>query len=67
MTPEVEWCFEDEDVEEVAVKMERKKIRRLPVISHDKKLVGILSIGDLAVRGSREVACEILERVSVAG
>lgn len=66
MTPGVEWCFDEEDVEEVALKMERKKIRRLPVIDHDKRLVGMLSIGDIAVRGSREIACEILEKVSVA-
>ena len=62
----VEWCFEDELVEDVAAKMEGKKIRRLPVINHDKKLVGMLSLGDLAIRGSREVACEILEKVSAA-
>ena len=64
MTPGVEWCFEDDNVEEVATKMERKKIRRLPVINRDKKLVGILSIGDLVTRGSRNVACEVLEKVS---
>jgi len=64
MTSGVEWCFEDDNVEEVAAKMERKKIRRLPVINRDKKLVGILSIGDLVTRGSRGVACEVLEKVS---
>ena len=66
MSAKVEWCFEDEEVENIAVKMESKKIRRLPVINHDKKLVGMLSLGDLAVRGSRETACEILEKVSAS-
>lgn len=67
MSPKVEWCFDDEEVEKVAAKMESKKIRRLPVINHDKKLVGMLSLGDLALRGSRETACEILEKVSMPG
>lgn len=65
MTSKVEWCFEDDEVEKIAEKMESKKIRRLPVISHDKKLVGMLSLGDLALRGSRETACEVLEKVSM--
>lgn len=64
MSSKVEWCFEDEEVEKIAAKMENKKIRRLPVINHDKKLVGMLSLGDLALRGSRETACKILEKVS---
>ena len=64
MSSKVEWCFEDDEVEKIAAKMESKKIRRLPVINHDKKLVGMLSLGDLALRGSRETACEILEKVS---
>lgn len=65
MTSKVEWCFEDDEVEKIAEKMESKKIRRLPVISHDKKLVGMLSLADLALRGSRETACEVLEKVSM--
>ena len=65
MSKKVEWCLEDDEVDLVAKKMERKGIRRIPVISRDKKLVGLLSLGDLAVRGSLDVACEVLEKVSV--
>lgn len=65
MTTGVQWCLEDEDVDKVAAKMEARGISRLPVINREKKLVGVLSIGDLASRGSRDVASEILERVSV--
>ncbi|MDO8662864.1 MAG: CBS domain-containing protein [Candidatus Omnitrophota bacterium] len=64
MSSKVEWCFEDEEVGRVADKMENKKIRRLPVINHDKELVGMLSLGDIVLRGSRETACKILEKVS---
>ena len=50
MTPTVEYCFEDQDVEEAATIMEAHQIRRLPIVNRDKRLVGILSLGDLAVR-----------------
>jgi CBS domain-containing protein len=65
MTPEVIYCFDDEDVNEVAKKMEEKQVRRLPVLNRNKRLVGIISLGDLAVRSGREkLAGEILGRVS---
>jgi CBS domain-containing protein len=65
MTREVVYCFEDQDVEEVAQFMEDKQIRRLPVLNRDKRLVGIISLGDLAVRTRNDqLVGEILERVS---
>ena len=68
MTDEVLYCFEDEDVKEVAQKMEEKQVRRLPVLNRDKRLVGIVSLGDLAVRtGKEKLAGEVLERVSEPG
>jgi len=48
MTQEVKYCFEDEDVEHVCKNMEELQIRRLPVMNRDKRLVGIVSLGDLA-------------------
>jgi CBS domain-containing protein len=48
MTPEVEWCFADDDLDTVAAHMSERKIRRLPVVNRDKRLVGIVSLGDLA-------------------
>lgn len=65
MTPEVHWIFEDQDVAEAAELMKDKQIRRLPVMSRDKRLVGILSLGDLAVEtGDDELAGNTLEAVS---
>jgi CBS domain-containing protein len=65
MTPDIVYCFDDEDVEDAAELMEQKQVRRLPVLSRDKRLVGILSLGDLAVRSQRDkLAGEVLERVS---
>lgn len=54
MTKGIDWCFDDQDAHEVARMMSRKQIRRLPVVNHDKRLVGIVSLGDLAVE--RETA-----------
>ena len=60
----VQWCFEDDSLEKIAEKMENKKVRRLVVLDRKKKLVGIVSLGDLAVRTGQGVACKILEEVS---
>lgn len=49
MTPDVAYCFEDQDVKDVARIMAEKQIRRVPVLNHDKRLVGIVSLGTLAV------------------
>jgi len=48
MSEEVWWCYEDDDVEDVARRMGEKQIRRMPVIDHNRMLVGIVSLGDLA-------------------
>jgi CBS domain-containing protein len=48
MTPQVLYCFEDQDCEEVAKNMAEVQARRLPVINRDKRLVGIVSLGDFA-------------------
>jgi CBS domain-containing protein len=49
MTPEVLFCFEDQDIAEAARVMSEKKVRRLVVLSRDSRLVGMLSLGDVAV------------------
>src|SRR5262245_56290395 len=41
MTPVIEFCFEDDEIESAARQMTTNKIRRLPVLNHDKRLVGI--------------------------
>src|SRR5207245_4942049 len=49
MSKEVKYCFEDDDLDAVAHTMADLKVRRLPVLNHDKRLVGILSLGDIAL------------------
>jgi CBS domain-containing protein len=48
MSTEVLYCFEDEDIEKVADNMGEQQVRRLPVLNRDKRLVGIISLGDVA-------------------
>ena len=65
MTPEVLWCFENEEVEEAARIMQENQVRRILVLNEAKDLVGITSLGELAtVTGDRLLAGETLESVS---
>ena len=65
MTPEVIYCFDDEDVEEATKLMEQRQIRRLLVMDHQKHAVGIVSLGDIATRTHNDrLSGEVLERVS---
>lgn len=65
MTPDVVYCFEDQDVSEAARLMEEHQIRRLVVLNREKRLVGIVSLGDLAVKtGDEQLSGEALEMVS---
>jgi len=64
MTPEVVCCYEDEDIEEAAALMKEHQIRRLVVLDRNKKLVGILSLGDIAADSDEGLSGEVLERVS---
>src|SRR6266850_8539995 len=47
MTTDVKYCFEDQDTEEITMNMGDIQVRRVPVVDRDKRLVGILSPGDV--------------------
>jgi CBS domain-containing protein len=65
MTPKIIFCFEDQDVSEAARLMEENQVRRLVVLNERKRLVGIVSLGDLAVEGGdEEMAGHTLEAIS---
>ena len=49
MSEGVHWCFEDDSVEQAVRVMSENQIRRLPIVSRDKRLTGIVSLADLAV------------------
>jgi CBS domain-containing protein len=67
MTADVKYCFEDEDTDQVARTMAGEQIRRVPVVNRDKRLVGILSLGDLAVTENGQVVSGTLAGVSQPG
>ncbi len=67
MTSDVEYCFDDDDVEEVLHKMGRLQVRRLPVLNRGKRLMGIVSIGDLARNGERSETGAALSDISMPG
>ena len=51
MSQEVCYCFEDEDLDDVATQMSDLQVRRLPVLSREKRLVGIISLADISHAG----------------
>jgi CBS domain-containing protein len=68
MTREVKYCYEDQTVDEVTQNMGELRVRRLPVLNRDKRLVGILSLGDLAIdESARDEAGEALGGISRPG
>jgi CBS domain-containing protein len=65
MTGEVIYCFEDQDVREAARTMQERQVRRLVVLDRDKRLVGIVALGDLAIgTGDQQKSGEVLRDVS---
>jgi len=65
MTPGVVYVFEDQDIEEAAALMSERQIRRLVVLDRNKRLVGILSLGDLAEDiEDEQLSGQVLEGVS---
>jgi len=65
MTPEVIYCLEEQDATEAAGLMRENQIRRLPVLNADRLLVGMVSLGDLAVHDdSTAMAAMALSGVS---
>src|SRR3989442_11351251 len=63
MSADVSYCFEDDDIVQATRMMEDKQIRRLPVLNQKKRLVGIVSLGDLHVSGAANLAGEGLKAV----
>ncbi|MDG4879744.1 CBS domain-containing protein [Mesorhizobium sp. WSM4884] len=67
MTTDVKYCFEDEEISDVLRNMSDIQVRRLPVLNRDKRLVGIVSLGDLAGNDEAAHAGKALEGISQPG
>src|SRR4051812_7244009 len=64
MSDEVRWCFEDQDIDEVLEEMRGSQVRRLPVVDRERHLVGMLSLGDVAVRTGDTETGQTLRKIS---
>lgn len=64
MSPGVIYLFADQAVEDATELMEMKQVRRLPILNREKRLVGIVSLGDVAVHSSNELSGEALKVMS---
>ena len=67
MSSEVLYCFDDQEIEDVSRNMGEVKVRRLPVVNRDKRLVGIISIGDLALKEEQTLTGSTIARISKTG
>jgi CBS domain-containing protein len=65
MTSDVFYCFEDDDVEACAETMKEKEVKRMLVLNRNKRLVGVVSIGDLA-KAHETAAAGALKDISQA-
>ena len=64
MSEDVKYCFDDQDIAEVARNMGDVQLHRLPVIDHDKRLVGILALADIANIAGAGLAGDAVQGIS---
>jgi CBS domain-containing protein len=67
MTQDVKYCYEDDDTNDVARNMADIQVRRLPVLTREKRLVGIISLGDMAVSDESRRVGEAVAGISQPG
>ena len=64
MSKGIVYCRDDEEIDDATRIMEQKQIRRLPVLNDKKRMVGMLSLGDVSHASARELSGEVLQAVS---
>lgn len=64
MSKDVVSCRDTDQIHDALQKMETSRIRRLPVLDHDKKMVGMIGLGDISHRGPHELASRVVKAVS---
>jgi len=67
MSGEVLYCFDDEELTHVSRNMSDMKVRRLPVVNRDKRLVGLVSLGDVARHEQPTTVGRMVAKVSEPG
>ena len=64
MTKGVTWCFDDESLDEAVQRMGEKQIHHMPVLDRQKRMVGILSLSDLALRAPQDLFVQVSKLAS---
>lgn len=64
MSKDVISCRDTDQIHDALQKMETSRIRRLPVLDHNKKMVGMIGLGDISHRGPHELASRVVKAVS---
>ncbi|WP_028238292.1 CBS domain-containing protein [Stutzerimonas azotifigens] len=64
MTNDVKYCFDDQDIQEIAHNMADVQLHRLPVVNRDKRLVGIIALADVAVAANDQTAGKAVSGIS---
>ena len=64
MSRDLQWRYDDEPAAEVLACMAERQIRRLPIVSRENDLVGVVSLGDMALSGKDKAAGDALESIS---
>jgi CBS domain-containing protein len=67
MSHEVLYCFDDQEIDDIAQNMSDVKVRRLPVVDREKRLVGIISLGDVAKGDNAALAGQTVADVTAPG
>jgi CBS domain-containing protein len=67
MSKEMLYCFDTDGIDDVARNMAKAQVRRLPVVNHAKRLVGIVSLGDLARNDDPTTIGRTVSKVSTPG
>ena len=65
MTQDIFYCFEEDDVKDVAEKMRDREVRRMLILNRDKRLVGVVSIGDIS-KVEEKVSGKVLRDITEA-
>ena len=67
MTGDIKYCYDDEELDHVSRNMADLQVKRLPVVNRDKRLVGILALGDIAGKAGSRVTGRAVEGISRPG
>jgi CBS domain-containing protein len=64
MSQPIKYCYDDDTIDDLAQNLAQNQVHRLPVLNHDKRMVGIVSLSDLSTKGTKEASNKALLGIS---